>query len=243
MNPFDVYENLQPSQNFLDQMVANYHTAVRQRDTHACRTCNKSANTLDPGQKLQACSKCRVNRWNVYYCSRGCQVEDWKNGLPIPHKLICGKLIADIPSSISSSIPKVEESPSGIPKADAGYTRTSALLHQISLLQKDKDVDYYIMFPNGTGPEIRVGSRMVPFDTFRNDDPDAVSNMFAALRGCDLGCISFPHDLIRNQLEDEYNATLTEPIPPAMATREEMTFVMRGLTDPLNRRIAGNTTA
>ncbi len=82
----------------------------------------------------------------LYICDSECQVEDWKNGVPVPHKQICGKPMNEVihPSISSSIMMKVEENSSWIPKADAGYTRTPALLHQISLLRKGEDVDYYV---------------------------------------------------------------------------------------------------
>lgn len=43
-------------------------------DVRFCRNCSKSAVDVGMDTKLLACSKCK----NTYYCSRECQVADWK---------------------------------------------------------------------------------------------------------------------------------------------------------------------
>lgn len=74
---------------------------------NACWHCGKGEHTLD-GQRMKACSRCAALGVKIYYCSRcvmdlvaigcadilhcrECQVEDWKNGVPRPHKVLCGK--------------------------------------------------------------------------------------------------------------------------------------------------------
>ncbi|THG94640.1 hypothetical protein EW026_g6868 [Hermanssonia centrifuga] len=219
---------LDAQQSPLERNVAKYHNALRKDCVYACWKCGTSEKILEPGHRLQACKLCYIVC--LYICDSECQVEDWKNGVPVPHKQICGKPMNEVihPSISSSIMMKVEENSSWIPKADAGYTRTPALLHQISLLRKGEDVDYYLLFPNSTGPGLRIGTRLAPFEkkiqflvlrnrAFRNGDPEAVSNMFEALRVAKLKDYkSSPQDLlvVRKQLEAEYGATLVAPVPP-----------------------------
>ncbi|GJE97839.1 hypothetical protein PsYK624_140610 [Phanerochaete sordida] len=61
----------------------------------ACTTCFVLAKDLGPGRKLSACSRCRPLDRPVYYCSRECQIKDWNEGKPQPHKLICGRKLCE----------------------------------------------------------------------------------------------------------------------------------------------------
>ncbi|KAL0578986.1 hypothetical protein V5O48_003026 [Marasmius crinis-equi] len=58
----------------------------------ACVVCRKTAETVGI-QKLLACQRCTAIGRNVFYCSKECQVQDWKNGSPT-HKSICGDTAA-----------------------------------------------------------------------------------------------------------------------------------------------------
>ena len=83
-----------------------------------------------------------ANWWNA---GRECQKEDWKSGIPRPHKAICGKAIGNDPESLTNTSP---ESPSifslMIPKPDPNFRRSPALLHQINKLKEHPDVDYTV---------------------------------------------------------------------------------------------------
>jgi hypothetical protein len=87
------------------------------------------------------------------YPLRDCQVKDWKKGSP-PHKTICGNTAAlsELFMGDSSAEKAKEDDNStkdnkrfGLPKP--GYTRSPALLHQISKLEELPDVDYVFIRP------------------------------------------------------------------------------------------------
>ncbi|KAF7794719.1 hypothetical protein EIP86_005857 [Pleurotus ostreatoroseus] len=61
---------------------------ARKESPRACWLCGA---TPSADKSLQACSRCRTIGRDIYYCSKECQVKDWKEGIPRPHKEICGK--------------------------------------------------------------------------------------------------------------------------------------------------------
>jgi len=90
-----------------------------------CANCKKRASDY-PKLTFKSCIKCKDTSTSVMYCSRECQVSDWKYGDP-PHKAVCGK-----------------------PRP-----RSAALLKQIALLEKHPSVDYFLMRPEPL-PEVGV---------------------------------------------------------------------------------------
>lgn len=75
-----------------------------------------------------------------------CQIQDWKNGLPQPHKLFCGKPLEeqDEKEDASEDAGSGALDDAGIPQADPSYKRSPALLHQISLLTENPQMDYVV---------------------------------------------------------------------------------------------------
>ncbi len=76
---------------------------------------------------------------------RKCQTEDWKNGIPRPHRVVCGKTSledeseAAAPTKLTDAIQE-----DCIPQPDPGFKRSPALLHQLSFLQQPPYVDYTV---------------------------------------------------------------------------------------------------
>jgi hypothetical protein len=85
-----------------------------------------------------------------------CQVNDWKNGNP-PHKTICGKVTSDTPLPIPPAPLATTTSRSSIPPPVGGYRRSIALVHQISLLERNPTIDYFLIPP---APLPDVGTSM-----------------------------------------------------------------------------------
>ena len=70
-------------------------------------------------------------------------MKDWKSGSPRPHKLVCGKPLTE--DAIPETKPnKTAKSASWIRDPDPGFTRSPALLHQLSLLSETPGVDYVV---------------------------------------------------------------------------------------------------
>ncbi|THG94642.1 hypothetical protein EW026_g6866 [Hermanssonia centrifuga] len=235
--------------------VMKQHNTQRKAYDHACWKCSKSERMFEPGQKLQACSKCRAINRLVFYCSRQCQLDDWKNGVPVPHKQICGKLMNE-DSTVDSVLNSDEVEVSWLPKADASYKRSPALLHQISLLRQGDGLDYVFVLPGSTGDD--VGARFWPIEekiqfliqrnrAFRTGDPGAVSKMFLALCGvAATSSVPVSNELVRNQLENEYGVVLSKPLLSEEGpepTSEEIMFAMLGLKDQIARSNAASATA
>lgn len=66
----------------LAQIVQNSGGKADRDIDRICRYCQKSDHSIDFQKSLMQCSRCKF----AYYCSRECQVKDWKN-----HKKICVK--------------------------------------------------------------------------------------------------------------------------------------------------------
>ena len=155
------YDNLQ-DKTYKRQVsdVSRQHNKDRKGLAYACRTCGKNEAMLENGAKLLACAKCRKIDRKVWYCSRyvvllrsvcddtdcrrECQLEDWKNGKPRPHKVYCGKPMDEQAAEPVESVKEDGLDENGIPPPDPGYQRSPALLHQIALLSDNPEYDYIV---------------------------------------------------------------------------------------------------
>ncbi|KAJ7618279.1 hypothetical protein DFH06DRAFT_1012130 [Mycena polygramma] len=125
-------------------------TAANRRDAERnCTACGLTASRAGTAT-LSACQRCKVIDRLVFYCSKECQTKDWKTGRP-PHKSICGKkgAITDAyltDEYLASNPPAVDDDDFfGAP--EPGYVRSPALLHQLSLLKENPQVDYVLVRP------------------------------------------------------------------------------------------------
>jgi hypothetical protein len=128
-----------------------------------CWNCGKGATQLQPGNRLKACAACRKIGRLMWYCSqcealvclvwselilvwtRKCQRHDWKDGVPTPHKQICGKaLMDDETSPVAEEKPQEEKDENIIPSQDPSFKRSLALRYQISLLNRPPYPDYVV---------------------------------------------------------------------------------------------------
>jgi hypothetical protein len=76
-----VIKKLKIVSSFADIMQPNNcEEGLLQKGLKLCRYCSKSGHNIDFQLSLKACGRCK----NTYYCSRDCQVADWKI-----HKTTC----------------------------------------------------------------------------------------------------------------------------------------------------------
>ncbi|KAJ7029756.1 hypothetical protein C8F04DRAFT_1368833 [Mycena alexandri] len=132
--------------------MAKENAANRRLAEHHCTSCNLPASKAGV-ETLSACRRCKAIDRLVYYCSKQCQVTDWKTGRP-PHKTICGKKAALQDAFLAPKAP--EPSPSNADDdgddffgpPEPGYVRSPALLHQLKLLKENPQMDYVLVVPD-----------------------------------------------------------------------------------------------
>ena len=77
----EVIKKLKIVSSFADIMQPSHcEEGTLQKGLKLCRYCSKSGNSTDFQMSLKACGRCK----HTYYCSRDCQVDDWKI-----HKTTC----------------------------------------------------------------------------------------------------------------------------------------------------------
>ncbi|KAJ7738756.1 hypothetical protein B0H16DRAFT_1891232 [Mycena metata] len=132
--------------------VAKENAANRRLAEHHCTSCNLPASRAGV-ETLSACQRCKAIDRLVYYCSKQCQVTDWKTGHP-PHKTICGKkgalkdafLAPEAREPTPSNADDDDDDFFGPP--EPGYVRSPALLHQLKLIKENPKVDYVLVQPD-----------------------------------------------------------------------------------------------
>ncbi|KAI0085247.1 hypothetical protein BDY19DRAFT_454771 [Irpex rosettiformis] len=137
-----------------------------------CQHCGKHDSSSRSRRHLRACSGCLTVGRKIYYCSRDCQANNWKHGVPIPHEVTCGRIPSPsrIPASIDSADPR-------IPKPDASFERSTDLEHQISFLYQSPYVDYTFIFPYplpDKGITVRPPPDRRTFLTLRDEGKDGI---------------------------------------------------------------------
>lgn len=91
---------------------------------------------------------CSILRNKPNVVVRECQVNDWKNGRPRPHKQICGKpLTEDDFQTTGTTDTDTSNLAPWLPPADPTFKRSPALLLQLHRLTEQKDVDYVVRCP------------------------------------------------------------------------------------------------
>ncbi|KAH7912342.1 hypothetical protein BJ138DRAFT_1083873 [Hygrophoropsis aurantiaca] len=124
-----------------------------------CENCEKSASELGSDARFMVCSTCKAKlKFSLHYCSQKCQTEDWKR-----HKVNCGKkaISKRLPGTAGDStwaypaVPdmyremlnngngrtmNLRDIGAGTPQ----FVRSSALQLQVSMIEADKDADYFL---------------------------------------------------------------------------------------------------
>ncbi|RDB20600.1 hypothetical protein Hypma_012236 [Hypsizygus marmoreus] len=139
--------------------------STRSKPIIRCENCTKSPDMIEGNPKFKICSVCKSRLdFVIHYCSHACQKEDWPN-----HRKHCGeqkiskKLKGTIndPYWIQPLMPdyartlNVPRSENGISLDDLGFATmepshpySPALQRQVSLLNANKQVDYFLFDAN-----------------------------------------------------------------------------------------------
>jgi len=108
-----------------------------------CHTCGLDEAHLK-NKTLKGCVGCKAIGRTMRYCSRECQSKDWKHGVPVPHKRICGKLLDDLPQVLDEEQRLVKDI---VPDAKPGFERSPELQRQISFQSLKPRCDYILVLP------------------------------------------------------------------------------------------------
>ncbi|KAK6996861.1 MYND-type domain-containing protein [Favolaschia claudopus] len=167
-----------------------------QLDSCSYAGCGKTA--PKPSVRFSRCTRCAKIERSVPYCSRECQRADW-NG---HHKAICGKTLTfDIvsasvehPTHGSSSRPHI-----GLPID--GFRRSIPLVNQVTLLNLNPTVDYYLWNADNEPTRFNFGPdtyahfkfREVREEAMRAGDVNRVGEMAHSL------CVFFSLDRMQDK--------------------------------------------
>ncbi|KAL0058836.1 hypothetical protein AAF712_014463 [Marasmius tenuissimus] len=117
----------------------------------AYRQCGKHE---EPGEKFKRCAKCYDEQGRVCsYCSRECQVKDWKES----HKAICGKQITSEMATQAYAARRPTNAPEArqVGPTRDGFRRSPALVEHVHRLNTTPTADLFL----------RVGpSELIPLD-------------------------------------------------------------------------------
>ncbi|KAJ7184740.1 hypothetical protein C8R46DRAFT_883499 [Mycena filopes] len=149
-------EDLKPFEGDLSaqemKRVTKANAANRRQAEHHCTSCNLPASRAGV-ETLSACQRCKAIDRMVFYCSKQCQVTDWKTGTP-PHKTICGKkdalrdvFLAPKAAERAQNPAAADDDDDFFGPPDPGFVRSPALLHQLNLLKENPKVDYILVAP------------------------------------------------------------------------------------------------
>ncbi|KII91118.1 hypothetical protein PLICRDRAFT_37813 [Plicaturopsis crispa FD-325 SS-3] len=173
-----------------------------------CEHCGKQAPAASG--RMMCCSGCKKVGRQVMYCSRECQVKDYKGGDP-PHKTICSKILE---TSVIESDPAKDSSDPFTPL----YTKTPSpdLIAQLYLLRRDGPRwDYNLMQPDGRTVQREFhGAPKQVFLNARNRAMKERDRASIAILRHMLGPFSEP------QLEKEYGVSIAECIEAAKGDPE-----------------------
>lgn len=102
--------------------------------TESAAVCERCQGSVD---KL-CCSRCQEHGMHVYYCSRACQVQDYRN-----HKLVCGPLS---PSAPDLSTTVAAELPAPLTSFPPDSTLLPALVTQLTFQRTHLEYSYLYQF-------------------------------------------------------------------------------------------------
>ncbi|KAK0215001.1 hypothetical protein IW262DRAFT_256649 [Armillaria fumosa] len=221
-----------------------------------CWNCKRDEDSLGKqGRELKACGKCKAIGRITRYCSRDCQLADWKYGFPVPHKNICGKKGYDDnegtsqpdqitpPSSGGSEDADDAEIDTGIPAPEPSFKRSPALLHQISFhTGPDSFVDYVFVRPypqDDHGVSLGLDDDKMKFLIMRRramktGDEAAVATMYKMLLPY-AEKLAFGATKLKAQLKIEYGVDVDTvknlELSPVTAEEKQigLTLMMKGL--------------
>ncbi|KAF7978198.1 hypothetical protein HWV62_1416 [Athelia sp. TMB] len=181
-----------------------------------CNNCGK-LQTASADVQFKSCSKCSAAGACTRYCSRECQVADWKTGTP-PHKTVCGQS-----ATLREADPTSDDRWAAAP--EPGFRRPPALLHQMRLLNAHPSVDYFFVQPHPLddyGAIMPTVGKNIVFAISRRDAMNwasliALGMMFDLLAPFAEMVPGMDTEILRRQLANEYGvdeASITRlPLP------------------------------
>jgi len=178
-----------------------------------CKHCGKLEVELNT--QFKSCGKCLAAGGYTKYCSRDCQVADWKRGTP-PHKTICGRPGAAA-AAASAATPAPSKESMFDPPAP-GFRRSPALLHQMKMLEENPELDYVLMRPypepdHGVKFQDAMGQLFFLVCRRRvmsNGDPVMVKRMYDQLSDNARSLKGVGLDGLRKQLQNEYGVDVAK---------------------------------
>ncbi|KZV66952.1 hypothetical protein PENSPDRAFT_755304 [Peniophora sp. CONT] len=134
-----------------------------------CTGCGKYDFQLPEDFKFKSCARCNTIGRTILYCSKECQLSDWKRGDP-PHKTICGKPLAETAQQVSQAS-QGSGTKTRFPPAEAGFVRSPALLYTLNALEENRELDYVFVRPSHEDNDVGI----------RASVDNAMGQMFFAL--------------------------------------------------------------
>ncbi|KAF7977903.1 hypothetical protein HWV62_2464 [Athelia sp. TMB] len=175
-----------------------------------CSHCGKLQIELG-GVQFKSCSKCLAAGGYVKYCSRECQVADWKTGKP-PHKTVCGQPEALLEALRAPGAHREWE------PAVPGFRRSPALLHQMRFLDDNPSYDYFFVQPyplNDYGliisnPVEKMVFLMNRRSAVNSGDIPSLKMMFQQLVPSTTTVPGMSLELLRKQFLNEYGVDMAK---------------------------------
>ncbi|KAK6977504.1 MYND-type domain-containing protein [Favolaschia claudopus] len=123
------------------------------------------ANTASkPSVRFSRCARCAKIERSVLYCSRECQRADWNGS----HKAICGRAL-DF-DTVSKAVKHPTQGPSSRPHIGLpvnGFKRSIPLVRQVTQLNLNPSVDYYLWNADNEQITFEFGPNTYPRFKFR----------------------------------------------------------------------------
>ncbi|OAX42693.1 hypothetical protein K503DRAFT_733073 [Rhizopogon vinicolor AM-OR11-026] len=156
----DIMEN---SDGLFAQSLAMAKTTLRDKPLVRCENCTKSSEGFEPPVRFMVCSTCKSKlAFEVHYCSRTCQQEDWS-----VHKRTCGKKKVSkglsgtkeddlwaFTDPVTAMIRNSRNQDGHVALRDIGLgaptaKRSPAAELQAEMLEANRDVDYFLFTASG----------------------------------------------------------------------------------------------
>ncbi|KAH7928127.1 hypothetical protein BV22DRAFT_1005538 [Leucogyrophana mollusca] len=230
--------------------------SMRDKPIIRCENCERSADELGPDTRFMVCSTCKTKLdFSLHYCSQKCQKEDWQR-----HRLSCGKKKVSkrlpgtagdsawahplLPEFYREQLNKGNGQTTSIRSIGPGtpqYTRSPALQHQVSMIEADKDADYFLFTPSREPIRfviddffLKLVFRLMRTDAMSNRDQQGVAPIAQYLVKAMAGSPGLSKDTILKQMSEEYGGDISAKLkrleekgPPGVTFLERMS---KGMT-------------
>ncbi|OAX33989.1 hypothetical protein K503DRAFT_725099 [Rhizopogon vinicolor AM-OR11-026] len=241
----DVRDVVDNSDGYFTRSLASFKTELRDKPLIRCENCTKIQEEIEQAARFMVCGTCKSKlAFEVHYCSRTCQKQDW----PV-HKRACGKnkvskglsgtkgdrfwACTDPITDIMCTFPRSQDgtiAPRDIGIGPSTGKRSPAAERQAEMLEANKDVDYFLFTASGEPLCLVIDDSAVKM-TFRIMRasvmmPDiGVEALAEYILKCTSGHPGLSRDIILKQLCAEYGddtpqklAKLERDKPPGMGS-------------------------